>query len=416
MSVGSRHASRFEKKDNSISDQSQTVIAGIDCHNDLDVAAALDPLGRVLGAESFPARCAGYRSTHKWLASFGPVAAVGVVPTGSYGAALARSLTERGCGVIEVNQPHRHLRSSRGKDDATDAEAAARKVLSGEATAAAKDTTGIVESIRQLSVARNGTVKARAAALCQLDGRRTLEGKAAVCARLRPDTRLLADPAQDAKAALRSLGRRIAQLGAEAAELERRLDRLVAVAAPTTLSRLGCGTHHTATLLVAAGENTDRLSSEASFAHLCGAAPVPASPRRTERHRLNFAGNREANRALRMIVIVRLRYCEQTRSYLNRRVAEGKTKKEAIRCLKRYIAPELAPSEPTSPPSQPALHIYRNVPGRFTDQVDQKTGSDHMERQPQQPRAPNPTCLQSGSSPTAAQWHFQKGSPVCPPQ
>ena len=254
--------------------------------------------------------------------------------------------------MIEVNQPHRHLRARRGKNDAIDAEAVARKVLSGEATAAAKDTTGLVESIRQLSVARNGAVKARSAALCQLGGllvtapadlraqldcRRTLGGKAAVCARLRPDPGRLADPAQAAKTALRSLGRRIAQLGAEADELEDELRRLVATAAPTTLSRLGCSTHHTATLLVAAGQNIDRLGSEASFAHLCGAAPVPASSGRTSRHRLNFAGNR----ALHMIVIVRLRYCERTRSYLDRRVAQGKTKKETIRCLKRYIAREI---------------------------------------------------------------------------
>ena len=329
----------------------RAVIGGIDCHTDFHVAAALDPLGRMLGSESFPATAAGYCSTRRRLASFGPVAAVGVESTGSYGAALARSLTEQGCGVIEVNQPHRHLRARRGKNDAIDAEAAARKVLSGEATAAAKDTTGLVESIRQLSVARNGAVKARSAALCQLgdllvtapadlraqlDTRRTLEGKAAVCARLRPDTGRLADPAQAAKAALRSLGRRIAQLGTEPDELEDELRRLVATAAPTTLSRLGCSTHHTATLLVAAGQNIDRLGSEASFAHLCGAAPVPASSGRTSRHRLNSAGNRAANRALHMIVIVRLRYCERTRSYLDRRVAQGKTKKEAIRCLKRY--------------------------------------------------------------------------------
>ena len=337
-------------------DSPRAVIGGIDCHTDFHVAAALDPLGRVLGTESFPATAAGYDSTYRWLASFGPVAAVGVESTGSYGAALARSLTEQGCGVIEVNQPHAHLRSRRGKNDAIDAEAAARKVLSGEATAAAKDTTGIVESIRQLSVARNGAVKARSAALCQLgdllvtapaalrsqlDGRRTLEAKAAVCARLRPDTGRLADPAQAAKAALAGLGRRIGRLGAEADELERELRGLVAAAAPATVSRLGCGTHHTATLLVAAGENIDRLGSEASFAHLCGAAPVPASSGRTSRHRLNFAGNRAANRALHMIVIVRLRYCERTRSYLDRRVAQGKTKKEAIRCLKRYIAQEI---------------------------------------------------------------------------
>ncbi len=334
----------------------QAVIGGIDCRTDFHVAVALDPLGRVLGAESFPATSEGCRWTHGWLSSFGPIAAVGVESAGSYGAALARSLTQQGCRVIEVNQPHPHTRARRGKDDAIDAEAAARKVLSGEATAAAKDTSGIVEAIRQLSIARNSAVKARTAALCQLgdllvtapaalreqlDTRRTLEGKAAVCARLRPHTGRLADPAQAAKAALRSLAQRINQLGAEAADLEGHLDKLVAVAAPATLSRLGCGTHHTATLLVAAGENIDRLGSEASFAHLCAAAPVPASSGRTSRHRLNFSGNRDANRALYMIAIVRLRYCERTRTYLNRRVAEGKTKKEAIRCLKRFIAREL---------------------------------------------------------------------------
>ena len=287
-----------------------------------------------MGTESFPATGAGYRSAHMWLASFGRIAAVGVESTGSFGAALTRSLLERGCRVIEINQPHRHLRARRGKNDAIDAEAAARKVLSSEATAAAKDTTGIVEAIRQLSVARNSAVKARAAALCQLGdllvtapaalreqlhGRRTLEAKAAVCARLRPDTDRLA----------------------EAADLERRLDQLVAAAAPSTVSRLGCGTHHTATLLAAAGENIDRLGSEASFAHLCINAPVPASSGRTSSHRLNFAGNRAANRALHMIVLVRLRYCERTRSYMNRRLTEGKTKHEAIRCLKRFVAREL---------------------------------------------------------------------------
>ena len=166
MSVPSRH-SRSEMADFSMPDPQQAVIGGIDCHTDFHVVAALDPLGRVMGTESFPATGAGYRSAHGWLASFGPIAAVGVESTGSYGAALTRSLVERGCRVIEVNQPHPHLRSRRGKNDAIDAEAAARKVLSGEATAAATDTTGIVEAIRQLSVTRNSAVKARAAALCQ---------------------------------------------------------------------------------------------------------------------------------------------------------------------------------------------------------------------------------------------------------
>ena len=125
------------------------------------------------------------------------------------------------------------------------------------------------------------------------------------------------------------------------AALREQLDGLVAALAPTTVSRLGCGTHHTATLLVAAGENIDRLGSEASFAHLCATAPVPASSGRPNRHRLNFAGNRAANRALHMVVLVRLHHCERTRSYMDRRLAEGKAKKEAIRCLKRFVAREL---------------------------------------------------------------------------
>ena len=150
--------------DISMPDSQQAVIGGIEGHTDFGVVAALDPLGRVLGTESFPATGAGYRSAHTWLASFGPIAAVGVESTGSFGAALTRSLVERGYGMIEVNQPHPHLRSRRANNDAIDAEAAARKVLSGEATAAATDTTGIVEAIRQLSVARNSAVKARAAA------------------------------------------------------------------------------------------------------------------------------------------------------------------------------------------------------------------------------------------------------------
>jgi transposase len=343
-------------KDTSMPSDTPAVIGGIDCHTDFHVAAAIDPLGQLLQTRSFPATSAGYRHTFDWLASFGRIVAVGVESTGSYGAGLARSLLESGCRVIEINQPHRHTRARRGKNDSIDAEAAARKVLSGEATGTAKHTTGIVESIRQLSVARDGAVKARAAALCQLsdllvtapaalreqlDARKTLNGKATLCARLRPDMARLDDPTQAAKLALRSVARRIADLGTQADQLAKHLDELVATAAPATLSRLGCGTHHTATLLVAAGENINRFRSEAAFAHLCAVAPVPVSSGRTNRHRLDFAGNRDANRALHMIVIVRLRYCERTRTYLNRRLAEGKTKKEAIRCLKRFVAREL---------------------------------------------------------------------------
>jgi transposase len=290
------------------------------------------------------------------LTAHGPVIAVGVESTGAYGAGLTRHLGDHGLRVIEINQPHPHTRARRGKNDRIDAEAAARKVLSGEAAGAAKDSTGIIEAIRQLSVARDGAIKARSAALCQLGDlivtapaelrerlavRRTREAQAPLCARIRPDTTRPADPSTAAKLALRSLGRRIAALDDEITELNHQLDRLVKIAAPTALARIGVGTHHAATLLVAAGQNIDRFHSEAAFAHLCAVAPIPVSSGKTDRHRLDYGGNRAANRALHMIVIVRLRYCERTRSYLVRRVAEGKTKREAIRCLKRYVAREV---------------------------------------------------------------------------
>jgi transposase len=332
------------------------VIGGIDCHTDQHVAAALDPLGRLKGTKAFPTTTEGYRRASAWLRSFGPIIAVGVESTGSYGAALVRCFKKKGIRVIEINQPHRHTKARRGKDDAIDAEAAARKVLSGEAKGAAKDTSGIVESIRQLTVARDGAVKARAAALCQfgdlvvtapsrvrerLSVRKTLEGKASLCSRMRLGRSSPADPVVSAMAALRSIARRIKALTDEAAELGAQLDELVAVAAPFTLQQIGLGTQTTAALLVAAGENTERFSSEASFAHLCAAAPVPASSGRTTRHRLNWGGNRQANRALHLIVIVRLRYSSRTRTYLQRRLAEGRTKREAIRCLKRYVVREV---------------------------------------------------------------------------
>lgn len=332
------------------------VIGGFDCHIDFHVAVVLDPLGQLLGKGSFPATSAGYRKAFGWMSAFGTVIAVGVESTGSYGSGLSRFLAKQGLRVIEVNQPHPHTRARRGKNDAIDAEAAARKVLSGEAAGAAKDSSGIVESIRQLTVAHNGATKARTAALCQfrdlvvtapaairekLAVRKTLESKARLCLRIRPDPGPVAAPVNAAKVALRSVARRIQHLTKEIEEIHTQLEELTAIAAPTTLSRLGLGTHNTAVLMTAAGENIERFKSEASFAHLCGVAPISATSGRTKRHRLNHAGNRQANRALHMIAIVRLRYCTRTRTYMERRLKEGKTKREIIRCLKRYLVREV---------------------------------------------------------------------------
>jgi transposase len=342
--------------DQSSMTQSETaVIGGVDCHLDTHHAVALDHHGRRLGDHEFGATKKGYGQLLAWLKRFGDIAAVGVESTSSYGAGLTRLLTAAGVKVIEVNQPHRHLRYRRGKSDVIDAEAAARKVLSGEATATPKDTTGIVESIRQLRLVRAGAVKSRSAALAQLRDliatapadlreqltRKTLRGRATQCARLRPNHARLSEPLHAAKLALRTISQRIVALDAEITTFDRHLEALVARAAPRTVALLGISTGHAGQLLITAGQNPERLHSEAAFAHLCGAAPVPASSGKTTRHRLNWGGDRQANSALHLIAVVRLRYCPRTRAYAARRTAEGRSKREILRCLKRYIAREV---------------------------------------------------------------------------
>jgi transposase len=331
------------------------VTGGVDAHADSHDVAALDSRGRLLGTRTFPTTLEGYRALLCWLEGFGSVGVVGVESSGSYAAALVRYLRSREISVVEVNRPHAHTRRRRGKNDRIDAEMAARAVLAGDATAVPKATDGIVEAIRQLRAARDSAIKARSAALHQLSQllitapadlrhqlatRKTTRGKATLCGRLRPDYGRLSEPAQAAKLALRSLARRIEQLDDEIAELDRHLAAQVATAAPRTTQLLGVSTGHAGQLLVTAGQNIERLRSDGSFAALTGTSPIPASSGRTNRHRLNYGGDRDANRALHMIAVCRLRYCQRTRAYARRRTAEGKTKPEIIRCLKRYIARE----------------------------------------------------------------------------
>jgi transposase len=162
----------------------------------------------------------------------------------------------------------------------------------------------------------------------------------AVAARLRPSKDL--DNVETAtKFALRSVARRYQALSKEIAELDTQLDRLVSETAPELISLPAIGTDHAATLLLTVGDNPERLNSEASFASLCGVSPVEASSGKVVRHRLNRGGNRDANRALHLICVVRMRVDERTRRYVARRSAEGKSKQEIMRCLKRYVAREV---------------------------------------------------------------------------
>ena len=335
--------------------RTRVVIGGVDTHGRTHHAAAIDQQGRLLGDREFPASSGGYRHLLGWLRRHGNPDTVGVEGTGSYGAGLTRFLLDHGVNVVEVDRPDRRTRRQRGKSDPIDAEAAARAVLAGTATAPAKRRDGIVESIRALRAARNGAIKARTAAINQLKGllvtapaslREALEGRstaalAAACARLRPDETALADPVNATKAALRVVACRIQQLDEEIGVADQRLAKLVGRAAPRLLKLHAIGVDHAGQLLTTIGQRSERLRNEAAFAHLCGAAPIPASSGKTHRHRLHRGGDRDANRALHLAVVVRMRWCPRTRAYAERRTKQGRSKPEIMRCLKRYLAREV---------------------------------------------------------------------------
>lgn len=330
------------------------VVGGIDTHTDLHQAAVIDSIGRHLATEAFETTPAGYRRLLDWLRSHGEVLAVGIEGTGAYGAEVARFLTANEVTVVEVDRPDRKARRDNGKSDPIDAYAAATAVLSGRAGGTPKTRDGIVEAIRALRVVRKSAVKARTQTINQIrtlivtapsavrEKLRGLSARALVdtLARSRP-TGAPDDPEFAVRTALRRLARRYQALDEEIKEADKEIGPLVTKAAPRLVALPGVGPETAGQLLVSAGDNPDRLKSEAAFAHLCGAAPVPASSGRTNRHRLNRGGDRQANNALHTIVLVRMKYDQRTREYVARRTAEGMVKKDVIRCLKRFVAREV---------------------------------------------------------------------------
>jgi transposase len=330
------------------------IIIGIDTHKEAHAAVAINGLGARLGAMTLLASSRGYHEMESWAQSLGPVRAFGIEGTGSYGAGLARFLHERGHNVIEVNRPNRQIRHQHGKNDPLDAENAARAVLSGQARAAPKSGTSSVEMIRHLKVARDTAVKSRTQAMVtlktiivnapaalreSLDG---LTGKMTLIrhlAALRPGA--MTSPTASAKATLRALARRWLMLDAEIKSHDADLDALTTACAPTLKEAHGMSTGTAAEMLILVGDNPERIRSEAAFAKLCGACPIPASSGKTSRHRLNRGGHRQANAALYRVVIIRMRSHPPTLDYVRRRTAEGKGKMEIIRCLKRFVAREI---------------------------------------------------------------------------
>jgi transposase len=335
------------------------ITGGVDTHLDVHVAAAVNEFGAVLGTASFPTTATGYRQLLEWMSQFGQVVLVGVEGTGSYGAGLSRFLHRQGVSVVEVDRPNRQRRRLSGKSDPIDAISAARAALGGTANGAAKTRDGNVEAIRVLRVAKFSAHKARTQAINQIhslvctapdelrDKLRTLPTPALIdaCANLRPGSGSVVTAAT--KTTLRALARRVHHLDAEIADLEALIRPLVTATAPALLAHVGVGPDTAAALLVAAGDNPGRLRSEATFARLCGAAPIPATSGKTQnRHRLHRGGDRQANSALWRIALTRMSWDPDTRAYVERRTKEGLSKREVMRCLKRYIARELFPDLP----------------------------------------------------------------------
>jgi transposase len=340
--------------DLSMPDPNRLVTLGVDTHLDAHVAAALDERGVLLDTVSLPVTTAGHQALLEWAARLGTIDRVGVEGTGSYGAGLARWLIARGVVVLEVDRPDRRARHQRGKSDPLDAEAAARAVQSGRASGLPKAGSGVVEAIRALRIARDSAMDARARVANQLHALRVtapdalrdeLRGLSLIAlvrraSRFRLPARI-DEPTAATRLALRSLARRHQALSAEIAALDGRLQRLVTRAAPQLVTRHGIGLQSAGQFLVSAGGNPARLRSDGAFGMLTGTSPVPASSGKTVRHRLNRGGDRQANRALHMVVLTRMAHDSRTRAYVARRTAEGKSTPEIMRCLKRYVAREV---------------------------------------------------------------------------
>ena len=345
------------------------IIVGVDTHKNEHVAVALDGLGgQVSTACSIPATIEGYKRLLVWADGLGKVRTFAVEGCGSYGSGLARFLRRHGRQVQDVPRPPRRgERRLAGKSDAIDAEHAAREVLAGSRVAIPKSADGEIESIRLLKIARDTAVKAQATTMVTLKAvlvtaehglRDRLEPLSnakliSSCSTLRSRVGLH-NPKAAMRQTLGSLARRWNHLAREIKGHTAHLKTLTERAAPVLLQAYGVGFDSAAELLIAVGDNRNRIRSESAFAKLCGVCPIPAGSGKTSgRHRLNRGGNRQANAALYRIVIVRMRWHAATIAYVQRRTAEGLGKRDIIRCLKRFVAREayrlMVPPQERSP-------------------------------------------------------------------
>jgi transposase len=328
-------------------------VVGVDPHRDTHALAVVHVLsGAIVFEATIAASGRGYAEALRLVdAHASGRRAFAVEGSGSFGLGLTRFLTSRGEQVLEVSRLRRERRSG-GKTDALDAVRAARSVL-GQERPATPRAGGERQALQALVAAREGAVNAKCAGLAQLRDLlittpEPLRGElrpltqAPLLRRLaatRPERRR--DPElRGSMLALRSVARRVLQLQAEERELGRQIEALIRKLAPQLLDQPGVGPH-AAAQLVLSWSHPGRIRSEAAFARLAGAAPIPASSGQTVRHRLDRSGDRKLNRALHLILVTRKRVHPPTIAYIDRRIQEGKTRREANRCLKRYLARSL---------------------------------------------------------------------------
>jgi transposase len=332
------------------------IVAGIDTHQDSHHVAVLDTAGRVVADQAFPATAAGFAALLSWIGVFGTLLRIGVEGTSSYGAALTRFLLAQNVSVIEVPPGDAAARRRRGKTDAFDAEAAARRALDEQSARIPKDTTSTVEALRLLSTTRNLLVKQQKEITGQVDQflitapdtLRDLPREGTRRTRMRrlaalPDTASGDVVTDTLTRLLRQHATRWLTLDSDATAIEKTLRELIELRAPRLLEVYCVAAVTAAQLLVAVGENGHRIRSEAALAKLFGAAPQPVSSGKTNRHRLSRGGNRQANCALHQIAIARLGHEQRTRDYRDAHLAAGKTTKDTLRLLKRALCRELFP-------------------------------------------------------------------------
>lgn len=315
------------------------VIIGVDTHKGIHVAA-VDWQGTLVGEERFPTTRQGCRLLESWARSLGDVPRVGVECSGSYGSGLTRHLAKNGLAVLEATFPDKTMRRKRGKDDFIDAETAAEAAFTGTRTVAPKSRDGMVEALRMPQKTGSTAVSARRVTLQTIRAdmisapeelRDQLRGM--TCMQLirrlvatRPDSADFRAPCGAAKIALKRLAKRYVDLDDEVSELDDVIGAIPADAAPLLVRLKRVGAQSAAQLMVTVGNNPERLRSEASFAMLCGVAPVPVSSGMAYRRRLNRGGDRQANPAIRIIAIGRLRTDERTKEYVVKKMSERHTK------------------------------------------------------------------------------------------